>query len=319
MGSVGYRHMMNARALGVSDISVFSTGMGTPKRPVPAGVRMETDLCAALYSGMKAAVIANPTSLHVEAALVLAKAGCHMLIEKPLSHSLANVEDLQKEVQTRDLITLLGYQFRFHPSLRLVRQWLQEKAIGDIVSASAVWGEYLPAWQPWRDYRTSYSACASLGGGAVLTLSHPIDYLRWLLGEVIWVSAATARLSGLQLDVEDAALIHFGFADGAIASVALDYVQRPPAHNLTIVGRYGVIRWDNASGVATLDTIERRTVVPAPDPFERNDMFIAEMEHFFDCIGKDDEPICSLKDGERTLRVCLAAKESARTGRRIDV
>ena len=153
----------------------------------------------------------------------------------------------------------------------------------------------------------------------MLTLSHPIDYLRWLLGEVIWVSAATARLSGLQLDVEDAALIHFGFADGAIASVALDYVQRPPAHNLTIVGRYGVIRWDNASGVATLDTIERRTVVPAPDPFERNDMFIAEMEHFFDCIGKDDEPICSLNDGERTLRVCLAAKESASTGRRIDV
>src|SRR5262249_6864719 len=150
-------------------------------------------------------------------------------------HSLMNVENLHSEVAARGLTAMVGYQFRFHPTLQHIRGWLQERTIGEIVSARAAWGEYLPAWQPWRDYRTSYSSRANLGGGVLLTLSHPIDYLRWLLGEVVSVSAVAARRSGLELDVEDTALVHLEFESGAIGSLALDYVQHPPEHSLTIV------------------------------------------------------------------------------------
>jgi len=219
-GSAGYRHLINARALGVGDLSVFSTGTGALKEPLPSDIRVETDFELALSRGIQAAIIANPTSLHVDSALAAVRAGCHLLIEKPLSHALLNIQDLQAEVQNRDRVALVGYQFRFHPSLQQIRLWLKQEAIGEIVSAHAVWGEYLPAWQPWRDYRTSYSARSDLGGGVLLTLSHPIDYLRWFLGEVVRVSARTARRSGLELDVEDTALVHLEFESGAIASAA---------------------------------------------------------------------------------------------------
>jgi predicted dehydrogenase len=316
-GSVGCRHLMNAAAAGVADLTVLRTGV--QRRPLPGSVRVETDLNDALARQPKAAVIANPTSLHVDAALAAARAGCHLLIEKPISHTAAGIAELRQEVAGQGIAAMVGYQFRFHPSLRQIKSWLRQEAIGEIVSASVVWGEYLPNWQPWRDYRASYTARADLGGGVLLTLSHPIDYLRWLLGEVARVSAMTAYRSALEIDVEDTALVHLEFESGAIASVSLDYVQRPMQHNFTIVGRDGVIRFDNLSGLAVLEANGRRAEAPAHEGFERNSMFLDELNHFFDCAAGQDEPACSLNDGERALAVCLAAKESARSGRRIDV
>ena len=251
--------------------------------------------------------------------LEAARAGCHLLIEKPLSDAFAGIEELRQEVADQSLVAMVGYQFRFHPSLRQIRSWLIEEAIGQIVLANVVWGEYLPDWQPWRDYRTSYSAQASQGGGVLLTLSHPIDYLRWLLGEVVRVNAMTARLSGLEIDVEDIAIVQLEFESGAIASVSLDYVQRPPQHQFTLVGREGVIRWDNKSGLAVLEIDGHCSEASVPAQFERNDLFVAELNHFFQCAAREDEPACSLEDGERTLEICLAAKKSAHLRRSIDV
>jgi predicted dehydrogenase len=324
---VGYRHLMNAESLGVPRLSVFTTGTGVSRVRIQDGVKVETDFARALASGVKAAVIANPTSLHVQSALEAARAGCHLLIEKPLSHSLDDIEELISEVRHRSLAAIVGYQFRFHPGLQRVRAWLREEAIGEVVSAHARWGEYLPTWQPWRDYRSSYSARADLGGGALLTLSHPIDYLCWLLGDVAHVSATTSLRSGLGLDVEDTALVHLDFKSGAVAAVSLDYVQWPPDHSLTIVGRKGIICWDSADGIARLRAAQRARWETAdiPEEFERNDMFIDEMDHFFTRIanpgdiGDSDAVACALEEGARVVQICLAAKESAVSGRRVDV
>jgi predicted dehydrogenase len=316
-GSSGCRHLMNAAAAGVADLSVFRSGV--ERRSLPCDVRAETNLRFALSRKPQAAVIANQTSLHIDAALAAARAGCHLLIEKPISDTVAGIEELQQTIDEQDLVAMVGYQFRFHPTLQQIRSWLMEGAIGQIVTANVVWGEYLPDWQPWRDYRTSYSAQASLGGGVLLTLSHPIDYLRWLLGEVVRVNAMTARLSGLEIDVEDTAIVQLEFECGAIVSVSLDYVQRPWQHQFAIVGRQGVVRWDSKSGLALLDTDGYRSEATVPAQFERNDLFVAELNHFFHCVAGTDKPTCSLEDGKRTLQICLAAKESALLGRSIDV
>jgi predicted dehydrogenase len=309
--------MVNAAAAGVADLSVFRRGVR--RGALPGNVRLETDLDTALSHRPQAVIIANQTSLHVNSALAAARAGCHLLIEKPLSDAFIGIEELRQEVADQSLVAIVGYQFRFHPSLQQVRAWLREGAIGQIVTANVVWGEYLPNWQPGRDYRNSYSAQANLGGGVLLTLSHPIDYLRWLLGEVVRVNAMTACRSGLEIDVEDTAIVHLEFESGAIASVSLDYVQWPAQHNFTLVGTDGVIQWDNKSGLAMLETRSRRSEAALPPQFERNDLFVAELNHFFRCAAREDSPTCSLEDGERILRICIAAKESAQSGRRIDV
>jgi predicted dehydrogenase len=203
----------------------------------------------------------------------------------------------------------------------MVKQWIDEGAVGPIVCAHAHWGEYLPDWHPWEDYRHSYSACANLGGGVILTLCHPFDYLRWLLGEVQTLSAAAGQLSGLELDVEDTADVTLEFASGVIGTVHLDYAQRPASHWLQITGQTGTIRWDSADGAASCYRADRGEWerFPAPPGFDRDTMFLDEMRHFLDCIAGRDEPLVTLKDGIRALEIALAAKRSAAEGRAIEV
>ncbi len=123
----------------------------------------------------------------------------------------------------------------------------------------AHWGEYLPGWHPWEDYRQGYSARPDLGGGVVLTLSHPLDYLRWLFGEVEALWAFTGKSSDLELQVEDTAEIGLRFANGVLGSLHLDYNQRPPGHWLEVITSQGTLRWDNLSGEVQVYRSETET------------------------------------------------------------
>jgi predicted dehydrogenase len=214
---------------------------------------------------------------------------------------------------------LLGYQFRFHPGLQQVKSWLENGMIGRPLSFRAHWGEYLPDWHPWEDYRVSYTARQDLGGGVVVTLSHPVDYLRWLLGEVQALWAFSGKVSDLEVQVEDYAEIGMQFQNGATGSLHVDYFQQPPSHTLEITGTLGRIIWDNADGRAELFRGETGVWqdVPLPANFDRNDLFLAEMRHFIEIAQKKVEPLCSLADGEAALKVCLAVHQSAASGKLI--
>jgi predicted dehydrogenase len=216
---------------------------------------------------------------------------------------------------------LIGYHFRFHPGLQRARALLQEGAIGRPLSVRAQWGEYLPGWHPWEDYRQGYSARADLGGGVVLTLSHPLDYLRWLFGEVKELWAFTAHSGQLELPVEDTAEIGLRFQSGALGSLHLDYLRRPPAHCWEAIGSDGALRWDNADGAVRLYRAETGEwqCFPTPPGFERNELFLAEMRHFLQVARAQAEPLCSLEDGVQALKLALAVHASQQQGRQIQI
>jgi predicted dehydrogenase len=313
-GSIGRRHLRNLLALGERDILLYRTHRSTLPDGEFAGFPVETNLDTALAGGVDAVIIANPTSLHLKVAVPAAQAGCHLLIEKPLSHSLKGIQRLLQAVKASGSRVLVGYQFRFHPGLQRIAQLLQEGAIGRPVSVRAHWGEYLPDWHPWEDYRQAYAARQDLGGGVVLTLSHPIDYLRWLLGDIRQVWALTARSGELDLQgVEDIAEIGLKFQNGCLGSIHLDYLQRPPTHQLEIIGSQGTLRWDNASGEASLYMAETGAWehFPVPVGFERNHLFLAEMRHFLDVARGASQPLCTLEDGIAALRICQLVLETA--------
>jgi predicted dehydrogenase len=308
-GSIGRRHLRNLLALGVRDIVLYRTHHSTLPDGEFAGFPVETDLDKALAGGVEAVIVANPTSLHLEVAIPAAQAGCHLLIEKPLSNTLDGVQKLQQTINDSGSRLLVGYQYRFHPGLQRIDQLLRHGAIGKPISARAHWGEYLPAWHPWEDYRRGYSARQDLGGGVVLTLSHPIDYLRWLLGEVREVWALTAQSGELDLaGVEDVAEIGLRFQNECLGSIHLDYLQRPPSHVLEIIGSLGTLRWDDGNGKASLYRSDTSAWehFPLSVGFERNHLFLAEMRHFLDVARGAAQPLCTLEDGIAALRICLA-------------
>lgn len=316
LGSIGRRHLRNLRALGQEDIVLLRTGKSTLPDEELADLPVESDLGRALERWRpEGVIVANPTSLHLQVALPAARAGCHLLLEKPISHSLEGIAELRAAIAHRGVHMLVGFQFRFHPVLQRVKHLLEAGEIGRPLYAQAHWGEYLPAWHPWEDYRKAYSARGDLGGGVVLTLCHPFDYLCWLLGEVTGLTALTGKLSDLPISVEDSAEVLLEFACGAHGGIHLDYVQRPPAHWLEIIGTRGTLRWDDADGTAHLFRAEagdRETFSP-PAGFERNDLFLAEIRHFIALVeGSDQAPVCTLDDGISALRLALDTLASSR-------
>ena len=314
-GSIGRRHLNNLRALGETDLLLLRSHRSTLPDNEISDIPVETTIQAALAHQPQAVVVANPTAMHLDVAIPAALAGCSILMEKPISHSLARLDELQAALAKGGGDFLTAFQYRFHPGLRQIHQCIQEQKAGTIVSVQSHWGEYLPGWHPWEDYRASYSARADLGGGVVNTLCHPFDYLRWMFGDAESVYAKTSN-HGLNLPVEDNAEVLLQYLSGVSASVHLDYLQRPAQHDLRIIGTASTLYWSNADGIARYYQPETQNWEEALPPagFERNTLFTDEMAHFLRVARKEEAPQCTLEDGSAILQLTQAVHRSAREG-----
>ncbi len=322
-GSIGRRHFQNLKACGEEDILFLRSHRSTLPDDELSGYVVETDLDKALSHQPDAVIISNPTALHLDIAIPAAQQGCHLFLEKPISHDTERVDELVKAVDYGGGQVFVGFQFRFHPALKHIKNIIESGELGKPLSVRAHWGEYLPAWHPWEDYRKGYSARKDLGGGVVLTLCHPFDYLRWLMGEVEHLWAFTDQVSELDLPVEDVAEVGLRFKNHVTGSVHLDYFQQPASHYLEIIFSQGYLRWDYTGGgdirYRTAEKGQEEIIFKLPDYYDRNDMFLDEISHFIDIVDGDSDPICTLEDGIMALRLALAVHESNRTGRRIEI
>ncbi len=313
LGSIGRRHFRNLKALGQNEIMLYRTHQASLPDTDLDGYPTFTSLEEALAEKPDGVIIANPTAKHLEVALPAAEAGAALLIEKPVSTSLLGIREVQNALAASGKPAMVGYHFRYHPVLRQIKEIIVSEKLGKPLKAHAHWGEFLPGWHPWEDYRFSYAARADLGGGVLSTLSHPIDYLRWLMGEVKSLSASLSNISPLELDVEDNVEMILNFHSGSLGTVHLDYYQQPASHTLEIAFEKGRIRWDNESGAAILDNAELEYCerLEPPEGFQRNDMFLAEMEAFVRlCAGEQFEH-CTLADGKRVQKIIDTACQSS--------
>ena len=331
LGSIGRRHKRNLVALGEKDLVLLRTRKTTLPEDELAPFPQETDLQAALAKHKPDAVIvANPTALHMDVAIPAAEAGCTILLEKPIVNAMDGVDKLQAAVQKNGAKVLVAFQFRHHPGLVRAKQLIDSGEIGRVVSAHVHFGEFLPAWHPWEDYRQGYAARADLGGGVVLTQCHSLDYLPWLVGknvETVW--SFTGKVSDLEVDVEDTAKIGLRFEGGALGSLHLDYNRQPPVHTFEVIGTRGTIKWDLVDGVTHIyralpPTQDGRAggegkwqSYPMPENWERNVMFLEQMKHFVAVVRGEVEPACTLEDGIRVQSLVEAVHESQRTGQTV--
>ena len=287
------------------------------------GIRSFDELDAALADRPDVVFVTNPNTAHIPVALAAARAGCHLFIEKPLSHSLEGVDELIEIVEARRLVAFVAYQFRFHPGLRAVKNLIDAGRLGWLAAAHIVNGEYLPDWHPYEDYRQTHPARRDLGGGALRIQTHELDYALWLLGMPARVYAVGGHLSRLEIDVEDSVSVLLTCEhDGrpVPVHVHLDYLQRPPQRVCEIVGDAGKVRFDYyVKRVEFRDTTTGQASVECFDTFERSQMFREELEHFFACVRGQERPLVDLREGVRSLRVALAAETSLCTGAAVDL
>ncbi|MEY7849465.1 Gfo/Idh/MocA family protein [Natrarchaeobius sp. A-rgal3] len=319
-GSIGRRHIRNLQQIGVEvavldrdprvlddvsstfDVQTYSSYARVHSEQSP-------DFC----------LVATPNSSHVSVAMEAAEAGCHLFIEKPVSHKMNGVSELEALISERNLVSLVGCNFRFHPELKKVKELLEADAIGNVVAARIEGGSYLPQWVPKRDYRESYSAREDLGGGVILDYIHEINYARWFFGEFDTVSAIAGQRTHLDIETDDVASIQAITNSDITCQFHFDYVQRPYSRSCHIIGEQGTIRWswsDESVQWYQVSDEEWRSY-SRPDGWKVNDMYVKELKHFVTCVESGVETVCPVSSGRRDLAVALAARHSAQTGRHV--
>jgi len=304
LGSIGRRHLRNLLALGQNDIVLYRTNKSTLPDEELAGFPVEYSLEKALGHHPDAVIVSNPTHLHVKTAVPAAEAGCDLFLEKPIAFRIDELSALEKVISGGDITFFSAFQFRFNPGLKKIKQFLDTREIGLPLSYHCYWGEYLPDWHPWEDFRDSYAAREDMGGGVVLTLCHPLDYLGWLFGEVRTLFAVTGNSGQLDIEVEDFAEVILEHRNGVAGNLHLDYYRRPKRHDLEITCTEGVIGWDYKDSSVWMDRKGKdRTVIEAPDGYERNWMFLEEMKHFIRVVKREEPSSCTYEDGKKALNL----------------
>jgi len=316
-GSIGHRHARNLKALGVAHLGFCDTSPETLKQ-----IRQE--LNGETFSAYAEALqkfhpnivlICTPPVYHVEQAFAALQAGAHVFVEKPLSHESSGIEALINEARHCNRNAQIGYNMRFHPGLKILKELIDSGKIGRVLWLSVEAGQFLPDWRPWQHYRESYSGRHELGGGIILDGSHEIDYICWLLGRPAEVTCRAEHLSNLDVDVEDSAWIYLSFPERRRAELHLDFVQRAYTRTCKVVGETGTALWDfNVQEVRWFSS-EEPGWKNIPYVFEANDMYVAELVHFLESLESGTGPMIDLEQGRDVIRVVEAAKKSSEEGR----
>ena len=321
-GSIGKRHLRLAKELLPSaDIRILRHQECTviPEHANGCFSRLEHALSFAPHI----AIIANPAPYHLSMARALAQGGAHLLVEKPLSVSSVDVLPFFEICRKRGTILLIGYNLRFLPSLQRFYTLIKENVIGKVLSVRCEIGQYLPSWRPDSDYRSSVSARQELGGGALLELSHELDYLRWIFGEIAWVKATLCRQSNLEIDVEDTAHLTMGFAPGEdcrqlIGTVSMDFIRHDTTRLCVAIGEKGSLRWDGLKGlVECFEPGDKEWRELFRHQHQRDDSYLAEWRHFLTCISEQKTPMITGEDGLKILQLIDAARQASISGDKV--
>lgn len=318
LGSIGKRHARNLRMMFPSSqiAALRLSGKGNSGQSEHCDIELH-DLDAVREFSPHAAIVASPASTHFDVASALISMGVPTLIEKPLSCSLDDASQLILQANATDVPSMVGYNLRFLPAFNTIRKLLAENALGSVISVRAEVGQYLPSWRPDQDYRLGVSANRALGGGALLELSHEIDYLYWLFGMPDAVYAVAGIYSDLEIDVEDLVEIVMTYDNPRrIVTVHLDFIQHRPVRKCTFIGTQGRLSWDGIAGTVIMDG-------PAGESSENSneqiatDTYVSELRHFLNCIQTGSDPLISLTDGYNVIAIVDAARRSAETGRAV--
>lgn len=273
---------------------------------------------AMLIGNPDAAIIASPSPFHVSDAKQFIANGCPVFIEKPLSNSSDELCSLIELAETNDVVCMVAYVLRFLPTMQKIKGIILGNELGNILHATISVGQHLPSWRPDQDYRKTVSAQKNMGGGALLELSHEIDYMLYLFGSPSKVSANIRSSGSLQIDVEDHVDSMFVYESGFVVNLHLDFLQKVASRYCHITMDEGYINWDLASGDLTTKSI--LTGTPKSETVETitNDIYIAELEHFFECIENNSEPLVDIADGAKVLYLIDTMQEASLTNTTIN-
>jgi predicted dehydrogenase len=335
-GLIGKRHIEEIDASSAAQLAAVVD-------PFPAAREVADKFGVALYGSLAelfdtdrpdGVVLATPNQLHVDGGLECVAAGVPVIVEKPIGDTVEGATRLVEAAEAAGVAVLTGHHRNYSPIMAKAREIVQSGVLGSIVAVvgTALFykpDDYFDVGGGWR---------RKPGGGPILlNLIHEVNNLQSLIGDVVRVQATTSNATR-GFEVEDTAAMVFTFADGALGTFLLSDTAASPRsweqtsqENTSYATHPDEDCYHLAGTRGSLSVPTMRLKVYAGErswwqPFEtstieleRSDPLANQIEHFAAVIRREAEPICSGRDGLKTLLVVDAVVESARSGQPVDL
>ncbi|OLQ86152.1 oxidoreductase [Vibrio panuliri] len=313
LGNIATRHRRNLKSLFPhAKLLAMSASGRTPGESISDCDEIVNSIDALIEQKVQLAIVASPAPFHARHANVLLAAKIPVLIEKPLATSSDDCFEISEAARQSGTAVAVGYCLRYLSSAQRIKALFEQGIIGDLYHAHIEIGQYLPDWRPGRDYRQCVSARSELGGGALLELSHELDYAQWLLGPLDLQYAILRSSSELGLDVEDSADLMTTTGSGAVVTVHLDFLQRQAYRCCRFVGSQGVVEWDLiGNSIHFIDLHGRRELYSEPK-WDKNLMYLEMVRDFVRAIKQQDNQVITLSEASLSVSLIEQIKQRAK-------
>ena len=288
------------------------------------GAEASTDWAAAVVRpDVDAVIVCTPPDVHEEIAGAALGAGKHVLCEKPLARSSAEAQRMVDQTDAAGRVLWCGFNHRYHPALRQVREWLAQGDLGEAMYLRARYGiGGRPGYE--REWRADPGR---VGGGQLMEQGiHLVDLARWFLGDFAAALGSVGTYYWKAQPFEDNAFALLHKADGRVAMLHSSLTEWRNLFSLELFGTDGYARAEGLGGSYGLETAtlgirdfnapfaEKRVEYRGADP-----CWQLEWEAFVAATEGRGDGLTTARDGVRALRTVEAVYASASTGRRVDL
>jgi len=213
-----------------------------------------------------------------------------ILVEKPLY-------DKNYEAFSCDNNIYVAYNLRFHPVLVTLHKLLKDRKI---YFSNIICGQYLPTWRPTQDYRESYSADISQGGGVLRDLSHELDYISWLFGDLIHVNAINTKVSDLEINSDDMCTAIAVTQEKVVVNFSIDYISKKTMRRLVIHTENGTIEADLINNSIVEYDKESNATRHEVKQSDRNYTYTKMHESI---LSNNTSQVCTMSEGLKIMNI----------------
>ncbi|MBC8231518.1 Gfo/Idh/MocA family oxidoreductase [bacterium] len=285
------------------------------------------DLCdATAYENMDECLpqadmvyILTPPSFHKELAIKAIGSGKHVVVEKPIAINIEDAEAMVEAARKAEVKLMTAFNMRFRKGFIRLKKTIQSGKLGEIVN---FWSQRLGIGVgPGTNWRTTKGL---LCGMSIESLSHDIDLIRWLLGEITDVRAKIFESRKNLPGFDDNANIVFSLANGGIATIHASWSSNLDRNSRGVIGTKGTAiidgngLWDLTHFHLKTSDMENEIIEVINDKLDVKS-YREESKHFIDCVENNRQPTITGEDGLLALRISHAILTSHRENRVVPV
>ncbi|MCH2149997.1 MAG: Gfo/Idh/MocA family oxidoreductase [Phycisphaerales bacterium] len=303
-GAIGSRYAHWLSQLG-QDVGVMDVDADRLRPVADSGARCFETLQGVLEWQPERVIVATPPHHHETAAMPFLEQGIHMLIEKPVAHTIESAQRLAEAAERTGASAQVVCNMRFHVGVQGIREHLHR--VGRPLYCRGMFGHRLSQM---RKVGGEFARQAEFGGGVVMDCIHEFDFLQWIFGPIHNLASHVDSIGEDTINAEDIADIRLEFESGIQGALHLDFLMRQKRRGLEIIGTEGNLSWLSTGKAPEQCTVEFDTndiheLLVEDLDVDSNAEYLAMLSRF---LEGDVSELQTINESIRSLELALRAR-----------